>query len=482
MRWIETQHLFFTSLQVERLIECGPAPTLLTMAKRTLEMGNYSPLVQREILWYNRDKQAIYYQHADEEAPPQPPLSPVAATAPKHGGNGHHAAPKPSGTTPPVTQQAIAPAAAQPTSPPPARPAGGRSVSAPLTALDVLRTMLALKLKKSLPLVPATTSLREAVGGKSALQNELIGDIAKEFGSEPEGAADMDLKCVDCFYSLLLLLFPLITTRSSLAARFPNYTRLGALMSAQVGRMVSSKLPGGLGLAALRTLLAQQYGLNEETIDAVLVFMLASQPANRLQTEGEANQWLATVIAEFAAARGVTITAAGAGGEEDKATAVIDSAALAAAEKRQLSLAREHLRALQSYIGEESATAQQLLAAVEEAKGVSDAALKLWLDEHGEVYAEGIRPVFDAKKERRYSSFWNWALQDWYGKKKKKKRNIKQDSNPPPPPFKQPHTLLRLCMWQGHALGQRHSRATLSHQESRHSSPRYQHSVLSAES
>lgn len=184
-------------------------------------------------------------------------------------------------------------------------------------------------------------------------------------------------------------------------------------MSAQVGRMVASKLPGGLGLAALRTQLNQQYGLTEETIDAVLVHMLATQPAQRLQTEGEAGQWIGTVISEFASARGITIAAASGGAaDEGRAVAVVDSAALAAAEKKQISLAREHLRALQTFVGEESSAGQQLLAAAEAAKAASDAALRLWQEEQGEVYAEGIRPVFDAKKERRYSSFWNWALQD----------------------------------------------------------------------
>jgi fatty acid synthase subunit alpha len=192
VRWIETQHLFFTSLQVERLIEVGPAPTLLTMAKRTLEQGNYSPLLQREILWYNRDKQAIYYQHVDEAAEQQQAPTPAPAPAqakqqPKVTAAAAAAAPAAPAPAAPAVQQPAAPRAAAP---------AGKSVSAPLTALDVLRTMLALKLKRSLPLVPPTTSIREAVGGKSALQNELIGDVAKEFGSEPEGAADMDLTYV----------------------------------------------------------------------------------------------------------------------------------------------------------------------------------------------------------------------------------------------------------------------------------------------
>lgn len=44
VRWIETQHLFFATTGVERFIEIGPAPTLITMAKRTLESGQVRKL------------------------------------------------------------------------------------------------------------------------------------------------------------------------------------------------------------------------------------------------------------------------------------------------------------------------------------------------------------------------------------------------------------------------------------------------------
>ncbi len=46
------------------------------ICRRTLEQGNYSPLVPREILWYQRDKQSIYYQHTDPE-----PAAAAAASA-----------------------------------------------------------------------------------------------------------------------------------------------------------------------------------------------------------------------------------------------------------------------------------------------------------------------------------------------------------------------------------------------------------------
>jgi 3-oxoacyl-ACP reductase-like protein len=43
------------------------------------------------------------------------------------------------------------------------------------------------------------------------------------------------------------------------------------------------------------------------------------------------------------------------------------------------------------------------------------AELQLWADEHGgrdATYGDGIRPIFDAHKVRRYDSHWNWTRQD----------------------------------------------------------------------
>jgi malonyl CoA-acyl carrier protein transacylase len=83
VQWIQTQHLFFTSLAIERLIQIGPAPTLFTMAKRTLETGQYSPLINREIFWYNHDRDISYYKRSDVEMePPAPaPSRPVHVPA-----------------------------------------------------------------------------------------------------------------------------------------------------------------------------------------------------------------------------------------------------------------------------------------------------------------------------------------------------------------------------------------------------------------
>ncbi len=61
----------------------------------------------------------------------------------------------------------------------------------------------------------------------------------KEFGSEPENAADMDL--------------------ASLAARYPAYVKPGAYMSSMITKMISAKMPGGFGPAAVRSYLTARF-------------------------------------------------------------------------------------------------------------------------------------------------------------------------------------------------------------------------------
>lgn len=562
VRWIETQHLFFSSLNVERFIEIGPAPTLMAMAKRTLETGQYSPLVSREVLWYGRDKANIYFQGTDVEV--EEPAAPVAAPVPAK-----VAAPA---APAPVVQQVAAPAPAAasiPDAPPSAlefvqvlvalrlkrpintvaptetikalvagksalqnellgdlesefgtkmpegaseasletlakqmgasykqlgkvgttmthklvsnkMPGGygmtqvkaylskfglgegksqsvllhattmepasrlsseadahsfldsvvsayaartGQTITAaaapaaapsfaaaspvaassapapipdePLKAVDALRVMVSQKVKKSLDQVPATTTIKDLVGGKSALQNELVGDIQKEFGTEPgDGAAELDL--------------------AALAARVgASYTKPGPFTAAAINKLVSSKMPGGYGLSSVRSYLAGRFGLGDGRIDGVLVHSLALEPANRFASEGEAHTWLDQVTQDYASKHGITLGSAGAAAGGARSGSVVDSAALKAFEARYNALIKEHMRVYHDYLGEDPLASEKAKQMQEELRHQAEAQLLIWQAEHlGDEYFEGIKPVFDTKKERRYNSSWNWNRQD----------------------------------------------------------------------
>lgn len=152
VRWIETQDVILAEQRTERIVEIGPADTLGGMARRTLaskyEAYDAATSVQRQILCYNKDAKEIYYDVDPVEEEPEP-----AAEAPAASGG------------------AAAPAAAAPVAaaPPPSAGPAAAVEDAPVTAVDILRSLVAQKLKKGLADVPLTKAIKDLVGGKSKL-------------------------------------------------------------------------------------------------------------------------------------------------------------------------------------------------------------------------------------------------------------------------------------------------------------------------
>lgn len=152
VRWIETQDVILGEKVTERIVEVGPAETLGGMAKRTLaskyEAYDAAKSVQRQILCYNKDAKEIYYDVdpvVEEEAAP--------ATA---------GAPAPSSSSSPA--QSTAPAAAAAPPPPSSGPAAAVE-DAPVQAVDIVRSLIAQKLKKPLSEIPLNKAIKDLVGG-----------------------------------------------------------------------------------------------------------------------------------------------------------------------------------------------------------------------------------------------------------------------------------------------------------------------------
>jgi fatty acid synthase subunit alpha, fungi type len=139
-------------MNVERLIEIGPSPTLAGMAQRTLKTkyeGYDQALgMQRQVLAYSKEGKEIYY-NVD---PPAPLEEETPAT------------PAPAAAAPVAT--------AAPTPAPAAAPAGPAAQIAdePVKATDIVHTVVAQKLKKTLEEVSPGKAIKDLVGGKSTLQ------------------------------------------------------------------------------------------------------------------------------------------------------------------------------------------------------------------------------------------------------------------------------------------------------------------------
>jgi 3-oxoacyl-ACP reductase-like protein/enoyl reductase-like protein/malonyl CoA-acyl carrier protein transacylase/acyl dehydratase len=391
VRWIETQDQLFKNYKIERLIEVGPSPTLSGMAVRTLNLKYqaYDNALsnRRQNLSISKDSKEIYYEFenpVEEEA---------AAEAPAAG-----AAPA-----------AAAPVAAAPVAAAPVATAGPAAAvsDVPVTATEVLHAVIAQKLKKSVDEVPMGKAIKDLVGGKSTLQNEILGDLQKEFNNAvPEKSEET----------------PLDELGAALNGSFPG--TLGKHSSTLVAKMIGAKMPGGFTLSNAKSYLTNTYGLGAGRIDGALLIAITMEPATRLGAEPEAKAWLDTVAQAYAKKAGITLTAGGAGGAAGGAAgagagvAVINSEEFDAMKAKQDALIYQQLNLYAKYLSKDL---REGAKKYEEEKITTlklQAELDLWLAEHGDIYADGIKPSFSTLKARRYDSYWNWSRQDalemWY--------------------------------------------------------------------
>lgn len=149
VRWIETQDVILGERTTERIVEIGPADTLGVMAKRTIatkyEAHDAALSLSRDILCYSKDAKDIYYDVEPEEDEP-------AASA--------------SGDAAPAAAAPAAAAAPVAVAPPPSTGPAAAVEDAPVTATDILRALVAQKLKKPLLDVPLSKAIKDLVGGK----------------------------------------------------------------------------------------------------------------------------------------------------------------------------------------------------------------------------------------------------------------------------------------------------------------------------
>ncbi|GCB23240.1 fatty acid synthase subunit alpha [Aspergillus awamori] len=180
VQWIDTQKQFFTRDEaVERYVEVGPAKVLSTMGKKTVarnhQLQDQLRLIRRQFLSHSDDYAQICYEYEESQ--------PVATT---------EAQPAPAAPAP------VAVAAAAPVAPVAAAPVAAAVAvdDVAVSALDIVLALSAQKLKQPFDQVPLQKCIRDLSGGKSTLQNELIGDLVAEFGGTPDGCEDLPLEAV----------------------------------------------------------------------------------------------------------------------------------------------------------------------------------------------------------------------------------------------------------------------------------------------
>jgi len=376
VQWIKTQESLLRS-GVSRFIEVGPQLTLASMLKRsTLDVG-------LDFLFIGTDMPAICF--AEDGNTEEEEQAPVAAAAPVK------AAAAPAAAAPaPV---AAAPVAAAPRAAP-AASSGGSSPSLPLSSLHSIRLLISTKLKLSFGDVDPSKSLKALAGGKSAVQNEVLGDIGNEFKAEPEGAAEL----------------PLAELANKVAG--PAYAGPGKVLAALAVKNLSLALPGGWGKGKALGYLQAEFGLDGPTAEAVLVHALLHKVDKRLESESAAHAWLSSVAHDYAKSLDRSFSVASASGAAGAAGGA--SAALAAAiDPRELenlkALFRDQADTLSAYLSKGAAASVPSEPSLE---GVTAEWLKHAEAELDVKFLAGVAPLFDKRRIRVYDASWNWAKID----------------------------------------------------------------------
>ncbi|PCH04717.1 Thiolase-like, subgroup [Penicillium occitanis (nom. inval.)] len=381
---IETQDALLGEEKIERFVEIGPSNTLTGLAKQTIETKykdhDTALSIQRQLLNLRTSENEIYYANAEtaeipKQAPPKADTTPTAQ------------APAPTPATP----------ASQPSAPSTGSSGGGsKSIASaedvPVKAEDIILTVIAQKLKKSTADISLSSNIKALVGGRSTLENEIVGDLLSEFSNLPERSEELSLT-------------ELGETLSAANAQ----RRLGKTTNGLVTRVISTSMPGDFNMTKVRKYLEDRWGFQVGRQDAVLLSTIASPPKNRLQDQKETQAYVDALVKEYAQAAGLAMNE---GPTEQVAAVQVNPEALNNVVKRQEELAAQKLKAYASFLNVDLHADGKSAENSESAMLELQRQLDLWIAEHGEAYANGITPVFDAKKLREYSSYWTWALQD----------------------------------------------------------------------
>ncbi|KAJ2452874.1 fatty acid synthase alpha subunit Lsd1 [Coemansia sp. RSA 2336] len=255
--------------------------------------------------------------------------------------------------------------------------------------------------KRSLVDISASKSVKELTGGKSTLQNEILGDLLKEFGAGgqiPDRPDEISL--------------------SELSAKFGSAFKgaLGSYTSSQVSRMFSTKMPGSFSQSTARSWLRSQHGLEQLHMqDMVLLLALTMEPSSRLSSKEDAQSWLSDVARKYAEAYEVTLAqpqSQGAADGSGSGTATVSSEVLDAVQKGHRDLAHKQLELYARYLGIDLRQAHRSHEAAQDESKQLQEQMDAITQELGSDFVAGIRGVFSKQKARTFNSFWNWARED----------------------------------------------------------------------
>jgi fatty acid synthase subunit alpha len=299
--------------------------------------------------------------------------------------------------------------AARSSAPRAARSAASRApavvLDEPITALQAIRTICALKLGMSFQQAAPTATLKSLTAGKSAVMNEIAGEVEKELGALPDGASDLTL--------------------TEIADKTKAYNPPGKVCSALISKHLQNRLPGGFSASHVRKVASTLFAVGPRRVESILlhacVHDASVKSTGRLSNEADVNAWLTATVQQHAADLGLAVpsppSAAASGGEDgegEEGEVVVyreSSESMQLLIQKLLRLAGDMREGSERFMGVDSHAplrdVEEMSAKLQEATK----ALDLWRSEHGTQYERGIRPVFNSNKQRVFTSWWAWGVQ-----------------------------------------------------------------------
>ncbi|KAL9045183.1 MAG: hypothetical protein Q9214_001740 [Letrouitia sp. 1 TL-2023] len=352
------------------------------MAKQTAELKyaerDLARSVQRKFLSAQSDEKEIYYEYEPEEDVQDTTSSSLE----------EHAKPP----VPPVPA-----AVEQPQSSPrvlPPSTAAAQIPDTPIVAQEIIRCIIAQKLNKDYDSISTTKSIKDLTGGKSTLQNELVGILEAEFSGLPAGPEDQSI--------------------SQLGEGIEqNFSRnLGKESSRLISRFLSTKMPAGFAQNNIRNYLKEVWGVGSGRQTSILLLAMTAQPQSRLPSIDSAKELFDTLVLRYASATGISLSKVSASCDQpNSATAIVDSKQIEALRNEQNERLSKHFKILAEHLGIDplkNSKIQELEPLEQEHRSK----LELWSSEFEEEFEAGIHPTFDVRKTRRFDSWWNNVRQD----------------------------------------------------------------------
>ena len=175
--------------------------------------------------------------------------------------------------------------------------------------------------------IPLSKSIKDLVGGKSALQNEILGDLQQEFTSAPEKGEEL----------------PLEELGSALGSGFSG--ALGKYTTGLISRIIGAKMPGGFNSSAIKTYLNKSWGLGSSRPASVLLLGTTLELPKRLASEAEGKSWLDGIVSIYAQCSGISLSVPGTGGASGGGSggAVINSEEFLKFQSDQQRFAAQHV-------------------------------------------------------------------------------------------------------------------------------------------